>query len=253
MPHKRAKRSVREQDKAAKGADLPPARTSVEDTVPKSIARILNAGKIRQEYRENKRKHGEEDIEDGGPHSKKRKVKDTQAQEGVPLKIQPGETIAHFNKRVEHSMMPAVKSALQQSSAQARKVKKEDLQAKETAQSATNKAKHKQDKKRDSSPSQTTLIGATKKGPSERPKEFQVASTTAPRRLNDIAQAPPEFTRLPRGADKGKGKTKEITTGVLSMAQKAMMEEEREKAIRRYRELKARKMRTDVAHQVEQA
>jgi len=34
-------------------------------------------------------------------------------------------------------------------------------------------------------------------------------------------------------------------TGILSMAQKVMMEEEREKVIKRYRELKARRLRND--------
>lgn len=77
-----------------------------------------------------------------------------------------------------------------------------------------------------------------------RPKEFATASSSAPRRLNDIAQAPPEFKRLPRGAVQattrgasgtGSGKRE----GVLSMAQKMMMEQEREKAILRYREMKA--------------
>ena len=69
-----------------------------------------------------------------------------------------------------------------------------------------------------------------------RPKEFQLASSSVPRRLNDIAQAPPELKKLPRGASSG------ITgraDGVLSMSQKLMMDQERIKAIARYRELKA--------------
>jgi hypothetical protein len=73
-------------------------------------------------------------------------------------------------------------------------------------------------------------------------KEFAEHSSSAPRRLNDIAQAPPEFKKLPRGATAvnggiGSGKRE----GVLSMAQKSMMEQEREKAITRYRELKAQR------------
>ena len=73
-------------------------------------------------------------------------------------------------------------------------------------------------------------------------KEFQTLSTSAPKRLNDIVQAPPEMPRL-RGAEKVLGRTGGSvgkSGGVVSMAQKAMMEEERENAIRRYREMKAK-------------
>ena len=73
-----------------------------------------------------------------------------------------------------------------------------------------------------------------------RPKEFQVASSSVPRRLNDIAKAPPEFKKIPRGA------SSTITgraDGVLSMSQKLMMDQERTMAIARYRELKADRQR----------
>ena len=72
-----------------------------------------------------------------------------------------------------------------------------------------------------------------------RPKEFQSLSTSVPRRLNDIAQAPPELKKLPRGAATAAGIMSKRVDGVLSMAQKAMMEQERLKAVSRYREIKA--------------
>ena len=58
-------------------------------------------------------------------------------------------------------------------------------------------------------------------------------------------QAPPEIKKLPRkakklaaeGGQKGEG-MKSLRDGVMSMAQKAIMEEERERAIRLYREMK---------------
>ncbi len=78
-----------------------------------------------------------------------------------------------------------------------------------------------------------------------RPKEFAVMSSAAPRRLNDIAMAPPELKKFPRGVKSkhnspgvGGGKVK---AGVLSMAQRVMMEAERESVIKRYREMKERK------------
>ncbi len=78
-----------------------------------------------------------------------------------------------------------------------------------------------------------------------RPKEFAVMSSAAPRHLNDIAMAPPELKKFPRGVKSkhnspgvGGGKVK---AGVLSMAQRVMMEAERESVIKRYREMKERK------------
>lgn len=70
-----------------------------------------------------------------------------------------------------------------------------------------------------------------------RKTEFdQKARTT---RLNDIVQAPPNLTKLPRGATaKGGGVGSVKTNGIVSMAQKQRMEEERERAIQKYRELK---------------
>jgi hypothetical protein len=84
-----------------------------------------------------------------------------------------------------------------------------------------------------------------------RPKEFAVMSSATPRHLNDIAMAPPQLKKFPRGI-----KTKDNSlaggcekvkagagagAGVLSMAQHVMMEAERESAIKRYREMKERK------------
>ena len=81
-----------------------------------------------------------------------------------------------------------------------------------------------------------------------RPKEFAVVSSAAPRRLNDIAMAPPELKKFPRGVKTkhnlpaaGGGEKARAGAGVLSMAQRIMMEAERENAIKRYREMKERK------------
>lgn len=60
------------------------------------------------------------------------------------------------------------------------------------------------------------------------------------RSVNDVAAAPPTLTALPRGAAAaGKsGKASAESQLPVSAVQKRMMEEEREKAIERYRELK---------------
>lgn len=75
--------------------------------------------------------------------------------------------------------------------------------------------------------------------------EFAKASTSVPKRVNDIVQAPPQIKHLPRKAKEivaasGKGKKSDA---VVSMAQKAMLETEREKVIQRYRELKEHRLK----------
>lgn len=135
--------------------------------------------------------------------------------------------------------MPLIKTALRQSTAQARKVRREEV-AQETLTRGKqgDKARHPppESSKHGSDPPSMHAAGGEN---IDRRKEFRVVPTSAPRRLNDIAQEPPTIKKHPRGAAKNDA----APSGVLSLAQMAMMEEERDKAIRRYRELKARKLR----------
>ena len=138
-----------------------------------------------------------------------------------------------FIRRVEDDMRPLVKSAVQSSSAQARKIKRSELDAK-----SKSKSKNAAPATNATSPPPDPI--SKHEGC---PTEFQKSSTSAPRRLNDIAQAPPEFKKLPRGAKDGADNAKVVSgrDGVLSMKQKLMMEEERDRVIARYRALKARR------------
>ncbi|EAU80863.1 hypothetical protein CC1G_03039 [Coprinopsis cinerea okayama7 len=226
MPHKKAKRSARTQDKAQKGTDWAPGKDSIaNEAIPKSAQRILNAVQIREEFKARKRKLEEE--QEAKANAKKRKK--------TELKILPGESIQHFNRRVEDDLRPLVKSAMESGRAVVRKALREEQERKK----AKSKSKSKSKTPEPSEPP-TPKPAPPKDKHADRPKEFAVASTSAPKRLNDIAQAPPELKKLPRGADKLVGGTSSSKTdGVLSMAQKAMMEQERLKAIARYRELKA--------------
>ena len=65
--------------------------------------------------------------------------------------------------------------------------------------------------------------------------EFEKAPT---KRLNDIAEAPPTITRLPRNANKVRRSEVFGKNDILPPEHRRMMELEREKAIKRYRELK---------------
>ena len=66
--------------------------------------------------------------------------------------------------------------------------------------------------------------------------EFEGIETR--RRVNDIAEAPPELPTLRRKASSGGGGAK--LDGVVSGVQQRMMEEERLRAIERYRAMKQR-------------
>lgn len=93
-------------------------------------------------------------------------------------------------------------------------------------------------------------------------KDFARTSSSKPKRLNDIVHAPPDLKIAPRlkrlvaaTQDKVKkrsgdddGTEKDEGNGVVSIAQKRMMELERDKAIRHYRalkEAKAKGLRSD--------
>lgn len=144
-------------------------------------------------------------------------------------------------------MRPLVKSAMQSSLSVARNVRKAEVEAKAKAkeQKILSKTATSKTPKSRRSRSPSPLPPQPKIPHADGMKEFKTTSSSAPRRLNDIAQAPPEFKQLPRGAavtkpGKGQGDAGGGVAGsVVSMAQKLMMEQEREKAILRYRQLKA--------------
>lgn len=145
-------------------------------------------------------------------------------------------------------MRPLVKSAVQSSSAHMRKfakgMPKIDRKSQNNLDSSgpSSSVKMKQlrnDTKPDSDPAQDR---DQRGNPSI---DFAKAPTSTPKSVNDIVQAPPQIKHLPRNAKKivaasEKGKKADA---VVSMAQKAMMEAERENAIQRYRELKERRLK----------
>jgi len=264
-----------------KGTDLAPSSASIgtsisTERIPKSAARVLDAARIRAEFRQKRARSRIDDADANDdksalkpPPPKKRR---TNASAGDAeksgkastkgkdhpigtIEIQPGESLKHFNRRVEDHMRPLVQSAMRISAATERKERKAAASNKATNKtqqspgaspsSLTRKRSKAHADAEDAQPSSTT---SRRDGDDDvvLPKEFATASSAAPRRLNDIVVAPPELKKLPRGAAKrasssgGKAKAGAAAAGVLSMAQRAMMEVERENAIRRYREMKER-------------
>lgn len=171
---------------------------------------------------------------------------------------------------MEDSLRHTVKEAMQSSSAKMRRTQKEEQEelaqkkAEKKAAVASSKAAKSiktSDSSDDEEPPSNPKPKPKVEDKSERAvplrrsetkhdgkaKEFERVSSSAPKRLNDIVQAPPQIKQLPRKAKKlaaagGTPKTGvSLKDGVLSMAQKAMMEEERDRVIRLYREMKRRK------------
>ncbi|KAH9174191.1 hypothetical protein EDB89DRAFT_1904681 [Lactarius sanguifluus] len=258
MPHKRAKRSAREQQRKERGADLSPpsagnGTTLSTEGIPKSISRVLEAARIRAEYRQKKRaRQLEEGAHDGGDgdaptlakgKKRRRAAADSNAGKST-IEIQPGESLKHFNRRVEDQMRPLVQSAMRASAATERKERKAATVNGTPRESKARSSVGKAEGTTTTTPS--TAAGGDKHR--DRPKEFATISSARPRRLNDIATAPPELKKLPRrrASDLGAKHARTKAVGsVLSMAQRAMMETERENAIRRYREMKERKAKDE--------
>ena len=172
-------------------------------------------------------------------------------------------------------MRPLVRSAMKQVGAIERKANKEALQE-------TDELKASSEKTTIGRPKEFITDGHRRGEPStksvdekglqthgkERPKEFTVVNSSLPRRLNDVAQAPPEIKapkrllkfgdlRLSRSGDSdndedvrsesipdpGSKKRGNSKLDVLTPAQRRLMEVERSRAVQRYRMLKEARMK----------
>lgn len=254
MPHKKAKRSVREEERRAKGSDLVPSSTHYSlqnEPIPKSIARVLNASMLRDSYNK-KRKREDESSTNNQPKARMMDAESTKSSkkrktEKETLQILPGESLGDFNRRVEDAMRADVRSAVRAGQANMRR------------QEATEKAERKDKLENQPSPVETNSTGkevtknvrthpSTSQQPGAKPRktDFESLDSRAPKRLNDIAQAPPDLSTLTAKADKLLAKDKKGEAfgkkDVVPPEQWRMMEIEREKAIKRYRELKERKV-----------
>ncbi|KAG9079437.1 hypothetical protein FRC06_007724 [Ceratobasidium sp. 370] len=195
MPHKRAKRSVREAERRGRETDLAPTPLANEP-IPKGVARVLGAEAVRGAYRARR-------AAEAGEKEKGKSLKPGGAGEG----IRPGETLGEYNRRVEETHRPLVRAAMKHLGG---KGKKSDKDPRARAEGAVKRKREQADE-------------------GERPvKEFQTFQSGAPRRLHDVALAPPTLTSAPRGAGATVGKT-------VSMARRVILEQERARAIEMYR------------------
>lgn len=81
--------------KRYRSLDLAPSHLSIsQEPIPKSLARALNAAKVREEWR--KRKTEDREEEKTGTDRKKRKLNGKE--QSKISKILPGESLQHYNK-----------------------------------------------------------------------------------------------------------------------------------------------------------
>ncbi|KAM6493809.1 hypothetical protein JOM56_010170 [Amanita muscaria] len=260
MPHKRAKRSAREQLRQERGFNLAPERQSLSDeAIPKSVARVINAVKVREQWKSKKRELEQREDRDGFKRQKihRRQEDDGNAIIGVTpsskLRIQAGESIQHFNRRVEDDIQPVLRSAIQAARATIRRNVREGTKGKQNAKKASKSSSPTVDhsvSRRKVTASATS--NRTDEQVSAPPKDFAKFSASAPKRLNDVAQAPPALTALPRRAKHQRQEgTRVFTRDVLeSPAQRLVMDKERDAVIQRYRLLKERRRNPYVAEGV---
>lgn len=188
------------------------------------------------------------------------------------LKIQDGESLAHFNRRVEDSLRSTVGAASRKAAAHSaehlRKEREERMAKHEAHTSGKGKGKGKEGEEgMDAEEDDEAAAEATKAAKKEEHRQRAEAalqkkreavaldfapkrSSSAPKRLNDIVQAPPQLT-LPRlstkllakqmDGDSSAGKNSAYGKLGLSPAQARILEEERERVIKHYREMKARR------------
>ncbi|KAG8869058.1 hypothetical protein FRC20_002255 [Serendipita sp. 405] len=255
MPHKRAKHSKREEERRSRGADLVPNAANMSlsnEPVPKSMARVLNAAALRESFHK-KRKWEEPsnppaDAKTGENKRKRRKVEDKKAED---MKILPSESLIAFNQRIENSMRSEIRSAVQQGNAHSRRQYMMEKADRDKRREENVHKKQEDSVKPDVNSSgskiaeratTSELLRPTQK---QRQTEFETITSQGPKRLNDIVTAPPDLSAL----TKGRGLKGEAGIGaglfgkkdIILPEQRRMMEIEREKAVKRYRELKEKR------------
>ncbi|KAJ7307686.1 hypothetical protein DFH08DRAFT_1051589 [Mycena albidolilacea] len=160
-----------------------------------------------------------------------------------------------YFRRIETDIRPLVRSAMQSSIATVRAQYKKGSAPSESTPSfksaPTTNSKSNNAHSKSTPKSSSAADGADPKPApppidkhASRPKEFARTSSAAPRRLNDIAQAPPELSSFARKKSStntpvGKAGGKSTKASILSPAQQLAMAAGREDAVQRYRVLKA--------------
>lgn len=249
-----------------RGFNLAPAQSKDYNDTPRNALRMFDSIKLTSQFRAS----GRTSSEDTGERTKKRKLDDTKEKkdevkdqkgessrpqtikpshtsqkgeskpkkEGMP-KIRDNESISDYNRRVESLLRPGVAKAIKSANSLKSSREKEAKQEKQKRREAQGVPE----------PIPQAEV-AVKKRPgvhdvNDPAKEFRTVSS---RRLNDIVQAPPMLDHLRKGM--GPGGKKKGTGGETSawkatgrlpvnVGQERLLNQERERVVKAYREIKA--------------
>ncbi|KAI9305025.1 hypothetical protein BJ944DRAFT_230767 [Cunninghamella echinulata] len=244
MPHKRAKASVRKE--RSKMVDLPATKSDMGQDGPKGLARLL---KMKDYMKENNKK-------------KQQQKKEAAEAKKALTKIQPGERLGDFARRVEKEYQSEMVAAHKESKPITERKKKNQLARKEKSKAKKQKIIEKYGGKDfddlkddvkfgevvDAPPIFKKLPKARGQGKQEleaKTKEMLVSSSSKKRKLdqdnndttttNGYESEEDENMKLLKASHKRK-------LANMSAAAKKILEDEREKAISLYREKKSKKM-----------
>lgn len=244
-----------------RGYNLAPAQSKEYNDTPRGALRVFDSIKLTSQFRAS----GRTSSEDTGERTKKRKLDDTKdtkkgessksprpttlpahtsqkgdkpKKEALP-KIRDNESISDYNRRIESLLRPGVAKAIKSANSLKSSREKE-------AKAAKLQRKQSQGVKE----VEPEVVEEVKKRPgvhdvNDPAKEFRTVSS---RRLNDIVQAPPMLDHLRKGM--GPGGKKKGTGGETSawkatgrlpvnVGQERLLNQERERVVKAYREIKA--------------
>ncbi|GHJ88289.1 hypothetical protein NliqN6_4691 [Naganishia liquefaciens] len=282
MPHKRSKRSVRESEKQKKGHNLAPSDASlgssyVDDT-PKGAARIFNSLKVRQDYHDKKKSQAAAAAAGAADKKGKRRQDPAAAGKnanGLP-KIIPGESLGDYNRRLEDHMRPAVTQAMRDANAKRAEEERKLASEKKARREAQKEAKRRKDAGLPKPDKEEAAVVAAdeergvggreasgKRGRDEEasgsdtegqtPKRGKTEFDKAPQRhsILDVMTAPPVLPKLKKQKKAAPSSIfAPIGRNPFNAGQQRILEEERERVVARYRELKE-KQRFDKERETE--
>ncbi|EOR04693.1 hypothetical protein J056_000026 [Wallemia ichthyophaga EXF-994] len=244
MPHKRAKRSVREKNTKDTGFNNAPSGYRIDrEELPKGAMRILMGGQIQADYRDKKNK-------------RKRDADDANEKEKADLKIRPEERLKDYNRRIDNKMRKDINSTIKSHSSEKtakqmnKKMQDEDAKRKEKAEKKAKTKSDKLEKKREEET--VTAAGSQSDSDGETiqpPRDFAGAERV---RLNDVAQAPPSLPRMNRQAKRFGVEDSNAGSRVgTPLMRQLELEKERARVISLYRAQKGKRLENWVSSKEE--
>lgn len=180
--------------------------------------RALNAAKVQADFRARKQK--EKQKAEAAVNAANANSDGTGQGAMANLKIRPGEKLGDYNRRVEQAMASDVAATARSEARKLKKRKRAEAAAntnagsgdeRDDAEASEEKRKAKADRaaafqqaepsSRDLKKAREEMTGGAAVG-AKAPVPLDFAKASQTKRVNDVAQAPPTFTKLPRGESK---------------------------------------------------